>query len=88
MEIIEECKKVLRKIMEKKEFKRRKEDQIKISKVFKKEIKLYENIELNKVFKVLIIVKLILVWFQFQLMVFYFLFWRNKNEFCVCWMLK
>lgn len=61
MEIIEECKKVLRKIMEKKEFKRRKEDQIKISKVFKKEIKLQENIELNKVFKVLIIVKLILV---------------------------
>lgn len=72
MEIIEECKKVLRKIMEKKEFKRRKEDQIKISKVFKKEIKLYENIELNKVFKVLIIVKLILVWFQFQLMVFFY----------------
>lgn len=72
MEIIEECKKVLRKIMEKKEFKRRKEDQIKISKVFKKEIKLQENIELNKVFKVLIIVKLILVWFQFQLMVFFY----------------
>lgn len=63
METTEECKKVSRKIMEKKELKRRKEDQtIKTSKAFKKEIKLHENIELNKAPKVPIIVKLILVW--------------------------
>lgn len=48
--------------MEKKELKRRKEDQTKTSKGFKKEIKLHENIELNKAPKVPIIVKLILVW--------------------------
>lgn len=61
METTEECKKVSRKIMEKKELKRRKEDQTKTSKAFKKEIKLHENIELNKAPKVPIIVKLILV---------------------------
>lgn len=85
METTEECKKVSRKIMEKKELKRRKEDQTKTSKAFKKEIKLHENIELNKAPKVPIIVKLILyISLALVLVNGFFLFWRNKNEFCVC----